>query len=206
MPVAVYNMEKQKVGDLELPPSFGEKVRLGTIHQVVTAQLWNRREGNAKVKNRHEVTGSTRKIYRQKGTGRARHGDIKAPLFVGGGRAFGPKTRNYEVRLPQKIRQVAVRSAILERMNENRLWVLSDLDFPEPKTKLAAAFFSRFEIPSALVVLEGARPAVERSVRNLEKFKVCRLEALSLVDLLRYDHLVMTRGAFEKVAKIGALS
>lgn len=197
--IAVYNLEKEEVGTLEFPKSLEERANMGLIYQSIVAQRTNRRQGNSKVKNRHEVQGSTRKIYRQKGTGRARHGDIKAPLFVGGGQAFGPKPRNYEVRLPQKVRQGALLSAICHRKEEGRLWILENLDFPEPKTKKAAALFSKFGISSALVVLEGAMPHAEKSIRNLERAKACRIEALNVLDIIRYDHLVVTRPAYEKL-------
>lgn len=180
------------------PSDQVRKANQRLLHQVVTAQMTNRRHGTSKVKNRHEVVGSTRKIYRQKGTGRARHGDIKAPLFVGGGRAFGPKPRDYEVRLPQKIRRAALKEAVLQRQNEGRFWLLSEADFKEPKTKKASQLFSKAEIPGALLVIEGGMEPLEKSVRNLEKFGVCRFESLSVLDILRYDHLVMTKGAFEK--------
>lgn len=200
--LSIYDMEKKKVGTIDLPEALKEagRVNLPLLHQTVVAQLSNRRQGNAKVKTRHEVSGSTRKIYRQKGTGRARHGDIKAPLFVGGGQAFGPKPKDYDMRLPQKERRAALQSAVLHRLQEGRLWVL-DLDFKEPKTKAAAGLFSRFEIPAALVVLEGGNSAAEKSIRNLARFKACRIESLNVVDILRYEHLVMSRGAWEAISK-----
>lgn len=198
--ISVYNMEKKKVGTLPVPESLAGKPNLFLIHQVVVAQQLNRRQGNAKVKNRHEVSGSTRKIYRQKGTGGARHGDIKAPLFVGGGRAFGPKPRDYEARPPQKIRQRALREAILDRHNAGKLVVLSELNFETPKTKKAAKLFSLFNIKNALVVLDQDMVAAEKSIRNLERFKACRLEALTVLNILRHEHLVMTRGSYEKLA------
>lgn len=197
--LTIYSMDKASVGKVPLPQGLGEKINKALLHQVVVAQQTNRRQGNAKVKNRHEVSGSTRKIYRQKGTGRARHGDIKAPLFVGGGRAFGPKPREYEVSLPRKIREAALREAVSLRQSEGRLWVIDDLKFEEPKTKKAAQVFSKFEIPGALVVLDGADPAAEKSIRNLAGFKVCRIDALSVLDILRYRHLVMTRKAYDRL-------
>lgn len=198
--IAVYNTEKKQVGMVSFPDVFARKPNLSLIHQVVLAQQTNRRQGNAKVKNRHEVVGSTRKIYRQKGTGNARHGDIKAPLFVGGGRAFGPKPRDYEVRLPQKIRQGGLREVVIERNAAGKLVILSNLEFETPKTKRAAEIFSAFDIKSALVVLDGEVANVEKSIRNLEKFKVCRLEAMNPVDILKFEHLVMTKGSYEKFA------
>src|SRR3989338_3830846 len=197
--LTVYNTEKSSVGKVEFPKMAGEKANISLLHQVVVAQQTNRRQGNAKVKSRSEVIGSTRKVYRQKGTGGARHGDIKAPLFVGGGRAFGPKPRDYEVRLPQKIRHAALREAVLLRETEGKLWVLDALEFKEPKTKKAAQIFSKFEIPGALVVLEGANAAVEKSIRNLNGFKVCRVEALNVLDVLRHRHLVFTRQSSDRL-------
>ncbi|MBI3541496.1 MAG: 50S ribosomal protein L4 [Deltaproteobacteria bacterium] len=197
-PIPIYNLAKEKVGQVELPPSFGEKANVSLLHQVVVAQRKNKRQGNAKVKNRHEVAGSTRKIYRQKGTGGARHGDIKAPLFVGGGQAFGPKPRDYDVRLPQKIRRAALRSAILQRASEGHFWLLEKFDFKEPKTKKAAELLKKFGIPGALVVLEAEMPHVEKSIRNLKTSHVCRIEALNVEDILRYDHLMMTRASYDR--------
>jgi large subunit ribosomal protein L4 len=197
--ITVYKTDKSEAGKVAFPKSFGEKVNSAVLHQVVVAQQTNRRHGTAKVKNRHEVAGSTRKIYRQKGTGGARHGDIKAPLFVGGGRAFGPKPKEYEVRLPQKLRRAAVREAILLRKNEGKLLVLDNFEFKEPKTKIAAKIFKTFEIPGALVVLEPGAVALEKSIRNLTGFKACRTEALNVLDILKYRHLVVTRKAYEQI-------
>ena len=194
----VYNMEKKKVGSVKFPAVLGEKSNSGLLHQVVVAQLANRRLGTSKVKNRHEVSGSTRKIYRQKGTGGARHGDIKAPLFVGGGQAFGPKPRSYEVRLPQKIREGALKAAIVQRKIENKLWVIERLEFKKPETKKAAALFSDFGIAGALVVVDRDEGHAEKSIRNLERFKVCRPEGLSVLDILHFEHLVLTRSSYEK--------
>lgn len=201
MEMNLFSPAGDKVGTIPFPSVFGEKANLPLIHQVVVAQRLNRRQGTSKVKTRHEVSGSTRKIYRQKGTGRARHGDIKAPLFVGGGRAFGPHPRNYECRLPQQIRRGAVRSALVLKQKEGKLVVLEALSFKAPKTKEAAALFKKLGLGSGLVVLEGAAAGVEKSIRNLEKFKACRWEALNLLDVMKYEHLILTRAALEKVAE-----
>ena len=200
MEIAVYNKEKKKVGEVSFSDAWGSKPKLALIHQAVTAQLWNRRHGTSKVKNRHEVAGSTRKIIRQKGTGGARHGDIKAPLFVGGGQAFGPKPRDYEVRLPQKIRGSALRSAFLQRNKEGRLLILdrASLSFEKPKTKLASQIFQALGVKGALVIVEKGMSGAEKSIRNLERFKVLRVEAMNVVDVLKYEHLIMTQGAYEQ--------
>lgn len=197
----VYSMEKSSIGKLPVPKGLDGKANKGLLHQVAVAQQTNRRHGTSKVKNRHEVTGSTRKIYRQKGTGNARHGDIKAPLFVGGGRAFGPKPRDYEVSLPQKIRSSALREAVALRRSEGRLWVIDALEFKTPKTKQAAQLFKNFGIPGALVVLDAANPNAEKSIRNLAGFKAARIDAMTVLDVLRFHHLVLTRKAYEKLAQ-----
>jgi large subunit ribosomal protein L4 len=196
----VYSMDKASIGKVSIPKGLEGKANRALLHQVAVAQQVNRRQGTSKVKNRHEVAGSTRKIIRQKGTGGARHGDIKAPLFVGGGRAFGPKPRDYQVPLPQKIRSAALREAVALRRAEGRLWVIDALDFKAPKTKQAAQVFKKFEIPGALVVLDGANENAEKSIRNLAGFKVARVEAMTVLDVLRYHHLVVTRKAYDRLA------
>lgn len=200
MEITVYNLEKASVGKVVLPEAFAVKANKSLIHQVVVAQQTNRRQGNAKVKNRHEVAGSTRKIIRQKGTGGARHGDIKAPLFVGGGRVFGPKPRDYEVVLPQKIRQGALREAIALRNSEGKLWIIEGLEFKEPKTKKAAQLFKKFAIDGALVVLDAGNSNTEKSIRNLAGFKASRLDNMNVLDVLRFKHLVLTRKVYDSLA------
>jgi large subunit ribosomal protein L4 len=200
MELTVYNSDKASVGKVALPKALQVKANKALLYQVAVAQQTNLRQGNSKVKNRHEVAGSTRKIYRQKGTGGARHGDIKAPLFVGGGRVFGPKPREYEVTLPQKIRQGALREAVALRNAEGKLWVIDGLEFKEPKTKKAAQIFKKFEIEGALVVLDGANANAEKSIRNLGGFKACRLDSVRVLDILQFRHLVLTRKAYESLA------
>ncbi len=202
MDLAIYNSEKKKVGQVTWPTdSFGEKSRPARIHQVVVQQLENRRQGNARVKNRHEVRGSTRKIYRQKGTGNARHGDIKAPLFVGGGRAFGPKPRDWSSPIPQAIRRGAIRDLLCLKRDEEKFVVLDKIEMEKPKTKELAAFFAKFGIRSGLLVLGVKNPNVEKSVRNLALFKVSRADSLEAVDILRYEHLILTREAYDHLEK-----
>ncbi|MBI2083827.1 MAG: 50S ribosomal protein L4 [Deltaproteobacteria bacterium] len=198
MQLEVYNSEKKKVGQVAAPEFLSSRPRNGLIYQVVVQQLTNQREGNSRVKNRHEVTGSTRKIYRQKGTGRARHGDIKAPLFVGGGRAFGPKPRDWSSVLPKKIRDGALRDLVVSKQAEGKLWLLDSLTFPKPKTKEMKTLFEKFGAPSGLLVFSEKNLNLEKSIRNLEKFKGAHWEALSVKDLLHYDHLLMTKEAFQR--------
>ena len=193
MELKVYNHQKKEVGKIPWPEAlFGEKPRKGLIHQVVVQQAVNRRQGNAHVKSRHHVSGSTRKIYRQKGTGRARHGDIKAPLFVGGGRAFGPRERDWVSPIPREIRKGALRDLLLVKQQEGKFWIVDDLGLKQPKTKEARALFTRFGIDSGLVILAERDEAVEKSIRNLPRFKATLLGGLEARDLLLHEHLVMT--------------
>ena len=195
----LYNMENKTIGSVEFPKILSERARMDVVHRVVVGQLTNRRSGTARVKTRHEVVGSTQKIYRQKGTGRARHGDIKAPLFVGGGRAFGPKPRRWRSPHRQATRREGFRSVLAEKGRDSKLWVLDEVRFEKPKTKEAVRFFNQFKMESALVVLDQRNEAVEKSIRNLPRFKVCRVDALNVVDMVRFEHLLMTRAAYEKV-------
>ncbi|MBI2068242.1 MAG: 50S ribosomal protein L4 [Deltaproteobacteria bacterium] len=199
--ITVYNSAKKKVGTLAWPEQLSVEVSTGRIHQVAVNQLRNRRQGNAHVKSRHFVSGSTRKIYRQKGTGRARHGDIRAPLFVGGGRAFGPRARDWTVRTPRQISRAALRDLLSLRRSEEKLWIVDRLEMKAPKTKEASSLLASFGLSSGLVVLGEANPAVERSMRNLATFKVTRVDSLNLLDLLRYENLMMTQSAFETLVK-----
>ncbi len=180
---------------------WGEKGNPFLVHQVVVKELSSRRQGNSKVKSRHEVAGSTRKIYRQKGTGNARHGDIKAPLFVGGGQAFGPKPRDWSYVLPRKIRKGGLRAVILQRKLEEKLWLLENLDWQTPKTKLAAQFFAGAKITSGLVVVEGTDQMAERAIRNLARFAVRRWEDVSVADILKYENLILTQGAYQQLTR-----
>ncbi|QQR80835.1 MAG: 50S ribosomal protein L4 [Deltaproteobacteria bacterium] len=197
--VTIYDSSKKKVGSFSLPEKFEKYVNIGTIYQTVLANQTNLRQGNAKVKTRHEVSGSTKKIYRQKGTGGARHGDRKAPLFVGGGQAFGPKPKDYDVRVPQKIRKNALRAAIIDRNKQEKFWVLDEIKIKEPKTKKALEIFNNFGISNALVILTGSNDPVERSIRNLKNFSVRRVDEVSVRDILRHEHLVLTKDSYEKI-------
>ncbi|MBI2981507.1 MAG: 50S ribosomal protein L4 [Deltaproteobacteria bacterium] len=201
MQLEVYNSGKKKVGEVKAPEFLSSKPREGLIYQVAVQQLANRRQGNARVKNRHEVTGSTRKIYRQKGTGRARHGDVKAPLFVGGGRAFGPKPRDWSSVLPRKIREGAIRDLLAMKQAEGKLWLLDSFQLSKPKTKEVASLFASFGATSGLLVTSEKNSNIEKSVRNLPRHKGAHWEALSVTDLLGYEHLLMTQEAFEKFAE-----
>lgn len=191
-------------GSVDLPESlFGAQVNVPVMHQVVTAQLAAARSGTAHTKTRSEVRGGGTKPWRQKGTGRARHGSIRSPIWVGGGTVFGPrKDRNYTLRVNKKMRKIALRSSLSDKANDGRVWVLDG--FSEPRTKAAAACLAKADIAGRVLVVldpndEGASN-VDRAFRNLDSVAFSFVGALSTYDVLVADHLVFTRSAFDRFA------
>jgi large subunit ribosomal protein L4 len=191
----------KSVGTRDLPEGlFGGTVNASVMHQVVTAQLAAARSGTASTKRRSEVRGGGQKPWRQKGTGRARHGSIRSPLWVGGGVVFGPKPRSYVQRLPKKMRRAALRSALADKAGAGRIWILDG--FSEPRTKAAAAALVAAEIEGrVLVVLDADDPqadAVDRAFRNLPKVAFSLHGSLATYDVLVADALVFTAPAYER--------
>lgn len=199
--VSVYNLKGQTVGEVELRDDvFAAPVHDHLIYEVVKAQLASRRVGSANTKTRSEVAGSTRKIYKQKGTGSARHGAINAPIFAGGGKAHGPKPRSYAYRPPRKVRIGALRAALSLKLQEGKLLLLEDLALANAKTK------SVVEALGALKVLKGAlfvdaadNLALQRGSRNLPKVQHLPPAGLNVYDVLRHDVLVLAKGVLEQV-------
>lgn len=199
MEVSVLNTSGQEVGRIELPASiFSAKVNRGLMHQALVYQLVNARRGTHKAKTRAEVSRTTAKIYKQKGTGRARHGSKKAPIFVGGGVAHGPQPREYAKRMPRKMRRAALRSALTVKAGDGNLVVLDDLQLDGPKTKAMAEIVSQLVgNQSALVLLPGQNVNVELSARNLTQVKALRAHYLNMRDLMGHDKLVMPLSALD---------
>ena len=198
--VEVHNIEGKPVAQMELPDEvFNVPVKSHVLHDVVTMQLANRRSANPKVKHRGDVAGSTRKLYKQKGTGRARRGDIKSPLLRGGGVIFGPDGRSYAYRLPKKVRQLALRMALSSKLQENALVVLDRFDLAEIKTKAFVAAMQALQLKSALIVTETKNDTLERSSRNVPAIKVLRSEGLNVYDILKYDTLVLLQPAVKTI-------
>lgn len=185
---------------MELPDEvFNVPVKSHVLHDVVTMQLANRRSANPKVKHRGDVAGSTRKLYKQKGTGRARRGDIKSPLLRGGGVIFGPDGRTYAHLLPKKVRQLALKMAISSKLQEKALVVLDGFDLAEIKTKAFVAAMQALQLKSALIVTETKNDTLERSSRNVPAIKVLRSEGLNVYDILKYDTLVLLQPAVKTI-------
>lgn len=198
--VDVHNIEGKPVAQMELSDEvFNVPVKTHVLHDVVTMQLANRRSANPKVKHRGDVAGSTRKLYKQKGTGRARRGDIKSPLLRGGGVIFGPDGRTYARLLPKKVRQLALKMAISSKLQEKALVVLNGFDLAEIKTRGFVAALQALRLKSALIVTETKNDTLERSSRNVPAVKVLRSEGLNVYDILKYDTLVLLQPAIKTI-------
>jgi large subunit ribosomal protein L4 len=201
MKVPVFNMAGEEVSSVELPASiFEAEVNRGLMHQALVRQLSNARLGTHKVKGRSEVSRSGAKLYRQKGTGNARHGSRRAPIFVGGGVAHGPQPRKYVKNMPRKMRRAALRSALSAKASNGEIVVLNEVTMEAPKTKEMVALMQRLAIEnSALLLLAGKDENVEKSARNLTAVKALPASYLNIRDLLGYDKIVMPLAALDVV-------
>lgn len=199
--VSVYNTKREKVAQVELNGRvFGGEVKPHLLHDVVKMQLAARRSGTASTKNRALVSGGGLKPWRQKGTGRARVGSIRSPLWRGGGTIFGPFPRDYSLRMNKKVKKAALRSALASKVKENKLLILDSLELPEIKTKACAAVLRQLNLTSAFIIDDG-NDRLERSARNLPFIKVLRPEGLNVHDILKYDTLVITQACLEKITR-----
>lgn len=199
MKLNVYNLDKEQVGEIEVSDAvFGAEVKPYLHHEVVRYQLAKRRAGTHAVLNRKNVSGSTRKLFKQKGTGRARSGSIKSPTYVGGGIAFGPTPRSYAFKLPRKVRRGALRSVLSQKVANEQLLVLESFNMDAPKTKLALAHLEKLGASRALVV-DIENDALKLSVRNLKSSKFLPSKGLNVYDLIHFDHLVITKAAITEI-------
>lgn len=192
----------KSTGDRTLPEElFGGQVNTALMHQVVTAQLAEARAGTASTKKRSEVRGGGAKPWRQKGTGRARHGSTRSPIWTGGGVVFGPKPRSYSVKVNKKMRAAALRSALADKAQADRIWILDG--FTETKTKAAAATLDAAGIEGRLLVVldpqDDGSAAVDRAFRNLDKAAFSLVGSLGTYDVLVADALIFTSGAFDRL-------
>lgn len=202
MELPVYNMAGEQVSTHELPASiFEANINRALMHQALVRQLANARQGTHKAKTRSEVNRSTAKIYRQKGTGRARHGSRKAPIFVGGGKAHGPQPRKYTKAMPRKMRRAALCSALSVRAGAGDIVLLDDIQMDAPKTKTVAVLVKTLTNgESALLLLPERNETVEKSARNLQHVKALRANYLNVRDLLGYSKIVMPLAALDVVS------
>jgi large subunit ribosomal protein L4 len=179
---------------------FGAEIKPHLLHDMVRMQLAGRRSGTASVKNRAMVSGGGKKPWRQKGTGRARFGSSRSPLWRGGGVIFGPFPRDYSLHLNKKVKKAALRSALSSKVQEDKLVVVDRFDLAETKTGILAAMLRRLEIANAFIIDEANRH-LELSARNLPFVKVLKPEGLNVHDILKYDKLVITRACLEKITR-----
>ena len=200
--VKVYSTGKKKVSEMELDERvFNAEVKDYLLHDVVRMQLAKKRAGTASTKNRSLVRGGGRKPYRQKGTGRARAGSIRSPLWKGGGVIFGPAPRDFGFPIPRKVRKQALRIALSMRVGEGKLLVLNQFQLKEIKTKSFLEVLSRFGMEEALIVIGGENFNLERSAKNLPGVKVLRVEGLNVYDILNHENLILVKDAVEKIQK-----
>jgi len=203
--VALYNINGEQVGELALKDEiFGVEVHEAVLHDAVVMQLANRRRGTHDTKTRAEVSGGGRKPWRQKGTGRARHGSIRSPIWRGGGTVFGPHPRDYGYSLPGKVRRLALKSALSAKVNAGEILVLDELRLDQPKTKDMARILDNLKVDDALLITAEKDEAVEKSARNIPNIKPLAAGGLNVYDILAYDKLVMTRDAVAKVEEVFA--
>ena len=204
--VSVYNMEGSEVGKMDLNDDVcAVKVNEHLMHMAVVLQLANKRQGNQSAKTRSEVRGGGKKPWRQKGTGHARQGSIRAPQWTGGGVVFAPKPRDYSFKMNRKEKAAAIRSALTSRVDENKFLVMDSLKFDEIKTKKMVGVLDALKVKKALVVLDGEDNAnVELSARNIKGVRVVPFNSVNVYDILKYETVVITKNAVSKIEEVYA--
>lgn len=203
--VALYNMSGIQTGEIDLNDwVFGCEVNAAVLHQAVVMQLNNQRQGNAQTKTRANVRGGGRKPWKQKGTGRARAGTIRSPLWVGGGTVFGPHPRKYTISMPRKVRRLALRSALTAKVNAGELVVLEEMNFPEIKTKNMVKFLEGFKATDAkaLVVMAEANEVVSKSAGNIPGVTTITTLGINVHDLLNHQRVFVTKDAVAKIEEV----
>lgn len=202
--IDMYTMDGKVSGSLELSDEiFAVEPNQDLLHRVVVNQLANRRQGTHKTKGRSEVRGGGRKPYRQKGTGRARQGSIRAAQHVGGGVIFGPTPRNYRYTLPKKMRRAALKSAFTLALQNNKMKVLEKLELEEIKTKKMVEVMNNLNVDgSALIIMTDRCEKIEKSSANIPTVKTELVQTINVYDLLKYDNVIFTKDAVEKVEEV----
>ena len=203
--VSVFNMEGKEVGKIDLNDAvFGVKVNEHLVHMAVVQQLANNRQGTQKAKTRSEVSGGGRKPWRQKGTGHARQGSIRAPQWKGGGVVFAPVPRDYSFKINKKEKRAALKSVLTSRVQENKLIVVEELKFDEIKTKNFKTVMDNLKVSKALVVLGEKNENAVLSARNLPKIDTAYADAINVYDIMKGDTLVLTKDAVAKIEEVYA--
>lgn len=203
--VGLFNKEGQKVGDFQLSDNvFGVEVNQYALHQVVVALLANKRQGTQSAKTRAEVSGGGIKPWRQKGTGRARQGSIRAPQWIHGGMVFAVKPRSYRTSVPKSMRRVAMKSALTSKINDEQMVVLDNLELDAPKTKEIVKMLNAFNAKKTLIVTAESNENVYKSARNIEGVEILPVNNLNVYDLLKFEKLIITKEAVSKIEEVYA--
>ncbi|MBP8715582.1 MAG: 50S ribosomal protein L4 [Lachnospiraceae bacterium] len=203
--VSVYNMEGKEVGKMDLSDSvFGVEVNEHLVHMAVIQQLADNRQGTQKAKTRSEVSGGGRKPWRQKGTGHARQGSIRAPQWKGGGVVFAPVPRDYSFKMNRKEKQVALRSALTSRLQDQKLMILDTISFDDVKTKQVVKMMDNLKLSKALIVMPEADKNVVLSARNIPDVKTTQVGKLNVYDILNNGTVVITKDAAQKIEEVYA--
>jgi large subunit ribosomal protein L4 len=198
--VDVINSSGKKVSQVDLIDEiFNVPVKKSVLHDVVTMQLANKRAGSASTKHRSDVRGSGRKLFRQKGTGRARRGNIKAPLLRGGGVAFGPKPKSWAYKVPKKVRKQALKMALSSKFKDDDILILDQFDLEQIKTKAFSEITGNLNVENALIVIDQQNENLVLSSRNLPEFKVMRFEGLNVYDILKHRTLVLLEASVKAI-------
>lgn len=198
----VYNSKREVVSQVSLSPAvFSTEVKDHLFYDVIRMQLANRRKGSASTKGRSEVRGGGKKPYRQKGTGRARAGTTRSPLWTGGGVIFGPKPRDYSYKVPKKVRKAALRSVLTKKLEDKKLIIVDGFGLNEIKTKNFLKIMKKLDFTKALIVISERDKNLELSSRNVKEVKVLLAQGINVFDVLKYDKLVITTGAVKIVEK-----
>jgi large subunit ribosomal protein L4 len=198
--VEVKNIKGEKVSEIELTDSiFNVPVKPSVLHEIVTMQLASRRTGTATVKNRSDVAGSTKKLFRQKGSGRARRGNIKSPLLRGGGVVFGPHNRSYAYKAPKKVRRLALKMALSSKLQENMIIVIDGFDLDQIKTKSVISVLQTLNAQKPLIITGGQNDNLELSSRNIPGVKVLQVEGLNVYDILNHTNLILLEPSIKEI-------
>lgn len=203
--VSVFNIEGKEVGTIDLNDAiFGVEVNEHLLHMAVVNQLANKRQGTQKAKTRSEVSGGGRKPWRQKGTGHARQGSIRAPQWTGGGVVFAPVPRDYSFKMNRKEKRAALKSALSSMVADKKFIVMEDLNFDEIKTKNFVAVLKNLEVKKALVVLEDGNKNAELSAKNIQGIKTSRTNTINVYDILKYNTVIATKAAVANIEEVYA--
>ena len=203
--VSVYNMEGKQVGDIELNDAvFGVEVNNHLVHMAVVNQLANNRQGTQSAKTRAEVSGGGRKPWKQKGTGHARQGSTRSPQWTGGGVVFAPKPRDYSFKMNKKEKQLALKSALTSRVQENKFIVVDAIKLEEAKTKKFAEALNNLKVKKALVILNENDANVVRSAKNIPTVKTALTNTINVYDILKYDTVVIDKAAVATIEEVYA--